>query len=109
MPRQPNPAVALRWEQLIQEHQTSNLTVAAFCQRHDVSVPSFYSWRRKIRSQNQSQTKPGKFLPLKIKPPQSTLATIEFPCGARIQIPANETDTLVLLVNQLAANKGDQS
>jgi hypothetical protein len=36
------------WRGLLNEQPSSGLTVKAFCDAKGVSVPSFYSWRRKI-------------------------------------------------------------
>ena len=38
-----------RWLDLVQRWQRSKLTVREFCQHHQVSEPSFYSWRRVLR------------------------------------------------------------
>ena len=37
------------WLDLVQRWQRSNLSVCEFCQRHQLSEPSFYSWRRVLR------------------------------------------------------------
>lgn len=38
-----------QWLDLVRRWQQSQLTVRAFCQRHRLSEPSFYSWRRVLR------------------------------------------------------------
>ena len=40
-----------RWRRILQQQQASGLTVAAFCRRAEISQPSFYAWRRKLRSE----------------------------------------------------------
>jgi len=40
-----------RWRRILRQQQASGLTVAAFCRQAEVSQPSFYSWRRKLRSE----------------------------------------------------------
>ena len=40
-----------RWRSLIQRQDSSGLTVSAFCERAGISQPSFYSWRRRLRSE----------------------------------------------------------
>ena len=40
------------WRRLLDEQPRSGMTVKAFCQQNQVSVPSFYSWRRKIEQRD---------------------------------------------------------
>lgn len=49
------------WRRLLDEQPRSGMTVKAFCQQNHVSVPSFYSWRRKIEQHDStvSQNQPG--------------------------------------------------
>jgi transposase-like protein len=44
-----NSSKQTRWLDLVQRWQHSKLTVREFCQHHQVSEPSFYSWRRVLR------------------------------------------------------------
>ena len=39
------------WRQLVQQWRRSGLTIRAFCERHGLSEPSFYSWRRRIEAE----------------------------------------------------------
>jgi transposase-like protein len=39
------------WRQLVQQWRQSGLMIRVFCQRHGVSEPSFYSWRRRIEAE----------------------------------------------------------
>jgi transposase-like protein len=41
------------WQQLIAEYKESGLTVKAFCQKHSVSEALFYSWRKRVVSEDQ--------------------------------------------------------
>jgi transposase len=54
--RPADPATQLRWEQRLQRFARSGLTVADFCDREGVSVPSFYAWQRRLRSQTPPAT-----------------------------------------------------
>jgi hypothetical protein len=42
----PDAGKQSRWLHLVRHWQQSHLTVRAFCQRHRLSEPRFYSWRR---------------------------------------------------------------
>jgi transposase-like protein len=38
-----------QWRRWIAHWQTSGLSVAAFCARHDLAIASFYAWRRTLQ------------------------------------------------------------
>lgn len=37
-----------KWRELVERQRSSGLSVAAFCARHGVAVPSLYAWRRRL-------------------------------------------------------------
>ena len=39
---------ASAWRQRLQRYSGSGLTVTAFCSKENVSVPSFYAWKKKL-------------------------------------------------------------
>jgi transposase-like protein len=47
-----------RWLELVRRWQRSQLSVRAFCQRHHLSEPSFYAWRRVLRQRGLLQEPP---------------------------------------------------
>jgi transposase-like protein len=49
MARRPDVAKKDRWLELIGRWQRSQSTIRAFCERHQVSEASFFSWRRLLR------------------------------------------------------------
>ncbi len=36
------------WRAVLELHEASGLTVAAFCEQEGLKVPTFYAWRRKL-------------------------------------------------------------
>jgi transposase-like protein len=46
MAQRPDTAKQNRWLELVRRWQRSPITVREFCERHQVSEASFYSWRR---------------------------------------------------------------
>lgn len=46
---------SVEWRERLQRYERAGLTVAAFCRREGVSVPSFYVWRRRL-----GQASPGR-------------------------------------------------
>ena len=49
MAQRPDAAKQSRWLELIRRWQRSQTSVREFCQRHQVSEASFFSWRRVLR------------------------------------------------------------
>jgi hypothetical protein len=37
-----------KWRELVRRQRSSGLSVAAFCARHGIAVPSLYAWRRRL-------------------------------------------------------------
>jgi hypothetical protein len=48
MARSADAVKLLAWQQRLQRYSRSRLTVAQFCAKESVSVPSFYHWKRKL-------------------------------------------------------------
>ena len=95
------------WQQRLRRFERSNLTVAAFCQAEDVSLPSFYHWRSKLdapeepigvrrhvapRDAERTAGSKHAFLPVQV----IAAATIEIhlPNGARLAVPTGDQATL---------------
>jgi transposase-like protein len=49
MAQRPDLGKQERWLELIQRWQRSQTTIREFCERHQVSEASFFSWRRVLR------------------------------------------------------------
>lgn len=45
------------WRLALIEYEKSGLSIRAFCQRENLSEPSFYAWRRKLEKQAGTQKK----------------------------------------------------
>lgn len=67
-----DPRLEQRWRQRLDRWQRSGLSIRAFCQRHHLSEPSFYAWRRtlQLREATLPATAPVTFLPLHVSPDQ---------------------------------------
>ena len=37
-----------KWRELVERQRSSGLSVAVFCARHGLAVPSLYAWRRRL-------------------------------------------------------------
>lgn len=81
---------------LLEEHQQSRLTIAAFCIAKGMGVKTFYYWRRKFRA---SRPAPAAFIP--IAPPAVTPATpirLSYPNGVSIHLPAADVALIAQLI-----------
>jgi hypothetical protein len=46
--KQRDPLKERYWRRMLRDWRRSGLTIRAFCRLHDLSEPSFYSWRRML-------------------------------------------------------------
>ena len=37
-----------KWRKLVERQRSSGLSVAKFCARHGIAIPSLYAWRRRL-------------------------------------------------------------
>jgi transposase-like protein len=101
------------WSERLRQFSHSGLTVAAFCQRERVSVPSFYQWRRKLTEfadgrfgtrQTQRNAQPRRspaFVPVQIR--HSAAIEIRLPNGVQVWLPAG--DAAMLAAGIVAAGR----
>jgi transposase-like protein len=108
MARLPDPDAFDRWSRLIDLHSLSDLTIADFCELHDVSTASFYQWRRKVRERHNTQQTdtPGSFLAVRVDQadPARRDVTVRFPCGTLIELDAQDSQNIQLVVDRLVAS-----
>jgi transposase-like protein len=114
MARHPDASTQTRWLKLIRRWQQSQPqpTVRDFCQRHGLSEPSFYSWRRLLRQRGLLQEPAPTpapptpaFVKLTVSPePAPATSAIELVLDQRrlLRVRAGfDPDTLVQLVRLL--------
>jgi|MudIll2142460700_1097286.scaffolds.fasta_scaffold152120_3 hypothetical protein len=101
------------WRERLARFALSGKRVAAFCSAEQVSVATFYQWKRRLAAEgvrrrsrragssssgNQAATsrmsvnRGGTFLPVRIE--GATLVEMELPNGARVRVPARELAAL---------------
>jgi transposase len=61
--RTPDEHKEQQWRRWIARWQTSGLSVAAFCARHDLATASFYAWRRTLQRRDAP---PAPFVPVQL-------------------------------------------
>ena len=58
-------AASARWERIIHQQESGGWSIAEFCRRRGLSQPSFFAWRRRLRT----SVKPhAAFVELKVGP-----------------------------------------
>lgn len=92
------------WSERLRRFAQAEVSVVEFCRREQVSVPSFYQWRRKLTdsSKPSSPSAPTRasFLPVQI----STAADLQvnFPNGARLTLPASDHELVKASIEAVA-------
>lgn len=99
MARKKNGAAEARWREIVQRQAGSGLSVRGFCAAEGISEPSFYAWRKKLRTRNVNGTRAVRnerrreetaddaslFIPFKMVDTAATLEIVH-PLGYRIQV-----------------------
>ena len=100
------------WIGRIERFERSNQTVSAFCQEEGVSDPSFYHWKRRLRT----QAHPKKFKPVHVanlaeistNSQAQTKTIIQLGKGIQIQL-GGDLPVVEVVVQQLLAAAIDSS
>jgi len=86
-----NASKQTRWLDLVQRWQRSELSVREFCQQHQISEPSFYSWRRVLRERGVIEeparaSKPvtPAFVKLTLDTPAEAASALDLVLGERV-------------------------
>jgi hypothetical protein len=97
MARKHNEETELRWREILVRQAGSGLSVRSFCATEGVREPSFYAWRKRLRSRQANGARTvGKeagrekaggelFVPLKLVDAATTLEIVH-PLGYRIHV-----------------------
>jgi transposase len=84
--RRADPALAEQWQQRLLRFERSGLSVCAFCDREGVSTPSFYAWRRRLRSAPAADADGPRFLPIQVL--AAAPVELVLPSGAVLRLTA---------------------
>jgi hypothetical protein len=87
MARASSPELLQRWQQRIQEHIQSGLSVSEYCRIHEIEPYNFYYWRRRIVSPDKPNAAPSEsgLVPVRVVGSQiHSQAKIRFASGATL-------------------------
>lgn len=105
MARQASLERKRQWRQRLGRFSRSKLSVAEFCRREQVSVPSFYQWRKKLAvtaddGQDTTPTTKPTFLPVQVA--ASPDLQVAFPNGATLTLPVDDHALIRLSIEAIA-------
>jgi hypothetical protein len=98
----------LEWSNWVEQWESSGLSAAEFCRRHDLPVLRFYSWRRRFRLWDQSSAGNdanvgGSFVPLAFREEHSPCGiAVVFSSGVRLELSTGfDADELLRTIHAL--------
>ena len=105
MARMTRLEVRRQWRERLRRFSSSKFSVAEFCRREKVSVPSFYQWRKKLTELSSEATEPApspKFLPVEVASTSSVNLQAAFPNGATLTLGVEDARLLQVAVEAIA-------
>lgn len=112
MPRKPDPELRRRWRNLLAQFDPQRHSVAQFCRARDISVASFYKWRKILATESSPH-----LIPVYVRdqaappsPPSQTQAAAVVRIGSHtvIEIADHQTERLTEIIIALARTQGDR-
>ena len=109
MSRSIDPTVWERWRDRLRRFESSDLTVAAYCQAEGVSPAGFYQWRKKLGNSSAPggrRTKANSMRPAFVPVVATSFASavvVILANGVRVEIPAVDHELVSHIVQVAAA------
>jgi hypothetical protein len=101
MARQGDLRKFAEWQRRLRRFEKSGLTLARFCARERVSVPTFGYWRRKCAGGDASPpAAPASFKSVEVIGGRAV--TLRFPVGAVLDIPEDRPDLVRVAIEAVA-------
>jgi hypothetical protein len=88
------------WQRRLGRFQQARQSVAEFCRKEGVSVPSFYQWRKRLALQPRPAGEAAGFRPVRLVP--SASVAVQLPGGTQLQVPTSDRQALRLVIDRLA-------
>jgi len=103
MARSSDSVKARQWQRRMRRFERSRQSVARFCRDEQVSVPSFYQWRKKLRELGETTGQAEQLV--RFRPVQlvaSSSLAIRLPGGTHLDVPTADPQVLQLVIQTLA-------
>ena len=86
--RRPDEALHELWRQRLARFEQAGISAAAFCASEGVSLPSLYSWRRRLRPAASAEPADGpRLVPVRLTVSPAPVEVV-LPTGAVLRLPA---------------------
>jgi hypothetical protein len=82
------------WRSRLRRFKTSGLTVMEFCDVEEISVASFYQWRKRLAAERVDSGPSLPFVPVHVSPAAVSAVEIHLPNGARVCLPGGDAEVL---------------
>ena len=106
MVRKTRLEVRQQWRDRLRRFASSKLSVAEFCRREKVSVPSFYQWRKKLtEGSGDDPPTPPKFLPVEIASTSTVSLQAAFPNGCTLTLGVADPRLLRVAIEAIALTR----
>lgn len=95
-----------QWRKRLGRFTRSQMTVAEFCRREEVSVAAFYQWRRRLAETATAQeatftpSATPTFIPVQVT--GGANLQVVFPNGTRLTLPAHDHELVKLSIESIA-------
>ncbi len=82
------------WQMVLETYKSSGLSVRQFCQQEGFSEASFYSWRKRLRTHQKTDTnkkpsQPEPFIEVSMPPAKSGGLELVLSSGHTLRIPSD--------------------
>jgi hypothetical protein len=90
--RRSDPTLRSLWEKRLHSFEQSGLTASTFCAERDLSLPSFYAWRRRLRCSDSASPVAAdladepRFVPISLLPASLPIELV-LPTGTVVRVP----------------------
>jgi len=91
---------ACEWQRRMTRFAEAQQSVAQFCRKEGVAVPSFYHWRKRLARRSRLAEEAAGFRPVRLV--GSAGVAVQLPGGTQLHVPISDARALRLVIVTLA-------